>query len=185
MQGCCALALVLLAPASAAGELRFALDPGASELRFTLGATMHQVEGSFRFTEGSLALDPAAGTAQGRLVVDARTGNTKNAKRDRDMHAKVLESSRHPEIVFEVGAVRGALAPPGGAIELEGVLELHGGRHALKLPAQLELDGSRATVSGSFSVPYVEWGLRDPSMFVLRVEKRVEVTFRVVGSIAG
>lgn len=184
----------------------FELDAGASRVQFTLGAFLHKVEGSFRVTRGEIRFDPETGRASGRVVVDATSGDTGNEKRDRDMHSKVLESEHYPEIVLEVREVRddaGASesgqeaqgkqedALPGGVpgqLILEGTLSLHGGEHEVSIPVRIspaEASGAEEALqlkaTGTFRVPYVEWGLEDPSTFFLRVEKHVDVSVHAEG----
>ena len=45
----------------------------------------------------------------------------------------------------------------------------------------LHIAGDDLRVQASYGIPYVEWGLKDPSVFLLRVKKRVDVTIDLVG----
>jgi hypothetical protein len=80
-------------------------DAAASRVAFTLHATLHRVEGSFRIQSGELSVDSATGEISGRIVVDARNGDTANAKRDAKMHGAVLETERFPEGRHPTGPV--------------------------------------------------------------------------------
>ncbi len=161
-----------------------ALDPAASRIAFTLHATLHRVEGSFRVQSGELRFDSSTGQISGRIVVDARTGDTSNAKRDAKMHGAVLESERFPELVLEPLSFDGSIAPEGESrIEVRGDLVVHGVRHPFVLPVELSIDGEQVRATATFDVPYVEWGLEDPSAFVLRVDKVVRVTAELVGTL--
>lgn len=182
------IALVLAssaAPSAAAEEMTFTLDAAASGIAFSLGATLHTVEGSFPVVEGVVSFDPATGVASGRVVVDAAGGDTGNDKRDRDMHAKVLESEEYPQAVFAPTRLEGQLPAAGnGAVTLHGELTLHGAAHEVAIPAGVEREGSRLRAVGTLTVPYVEWGMKDPSKLLLRVAKAVEVTVTAVGELA-
>lgn len=174
----------LLALQAWAGEHRCSLDPAASRVAFTLNATLHRVEGSFRVQSGELSFDSATGEISGRIVVDARSGDTANAKRDAKMHGAVLESERFPEIVFEPVSFAGNIASAGQSrIEVRGDFAVHGARHRLVVPVELSIEGERVRAVATFSVPYVEWGLEDPSAFVLRVGEVVAVTAELVGTL--
>ena len=89
-----ALAFAILTPPLAAETWTFTLDPAATEVRFTLGATLHVVSGSLRAREGRIVLDPETGEASGRIVLDATSAETGNRRRDDKMHEKILESAR-------------------------------------------------------------------------------------------
>ena len=158
------------------------IDADATEVSFDLGATLHTVHGSIPVVSGELRFDLERGTASGAVVLDARRAETGNDRRDRKMHETVLESATYPEIVFRPGTATGSLDAEGrGRLRVEGVVELHGGSHPIVLDATVERDGDRAVGTATFRVPYVDWGLRDPSAFVLRVDKEVVVQVRAVG----
>ncbi len=158
------------------------LDPEATTVRFTLGATLHQVEGIARLVRGEIRLDAATGAATGELVVDATSAETGHDGRDRDMHRKVLESEDYPLIVFRPERLEGD-PQLGGAVaaRLAGRLSIHGAEHPLSVEVTGRTEGRRVTATARFTVPYVEWGMRDPSKLLLRVKKEVEVVVEAVG----
>jgi polyisoprenoid-binding protein YceI len=175
--------LALLLARSAAAET-VTLDPAKSQVRFTLGATMHTVHGTLRLERGVFHLD-RAGTASGEIVLDAKSANTGSAGRDKDMHEKVLETAKYPRITFTVERVEGKVPASGSAeVKLHGSLDFHGGRHALIVPAQVTVGNGQVTGTATLQIPYVAWGLKDPSTFVLRVDKEVKVEVKVVGRLA-
>jgi len=176
-----------LAPVLSAEPLTFELDPKATTIEFTFGATLHTVDGTLRAKEGTIRVDPEAGTASGRIVLDATSARTGNDRRDGKMHEKILESQRYPEMVFEIERLSGKLNPVGQSeIELHGMLEMHGTRRPIALPATvLSTDGKTVTGTGNLIISYRDWGLADPSFFLLRVEKEVRVTVKAVGRITG
>ncbi|HEX3555742.1 MAG TPA: YceI family protein [Thermoanaerobaculia bacterium] len=175
-----------LAPILSAETLTFQLDPKATTIEFTFGATLHTVDGTLRAKEGTIHIDPDSGTASGRIVLDATSARTGNDRRDRKMHEKILESQRFPEMVFEVERLSGKLNPLGQSeIELHGTLEMHGTRRPIALPATVfSSDGKTASGTGTLILSYLDWGLADPSFFILRVEKEVRVTVKAVGRIS-
>jgi polyisoprenoid-binding protein YceI len=178
-----ALGLAATLPLAAA-ERTLHLDPAKTEIAFTLGATLHTVEGTARLESGEIRFDPETGEASGRVAVAAASADTGNEGRDRDMHEKVLESARYPEIAFIPAGVAGTFDPGGTShLTLRGSLEIHGASHPLSLDVEVVADGGRLTARTAFAVPYVEWGMKDPSKFVLRVDKHVDVTVVAVGEL--
>ena len=180
------LALLALATAtSARAEQRvLVLDPAASKVSFTLDATGHDVEGALAVKSGRIAFDPATGTASGEIAVDLKSGKTGNDSRDKTMHKEVLEDDRFPLAVFRAERVRGNVPTEGTAqITLDGVMALHGTDHKMSLPAKVEVHNGRVKAETSFPVPFVEWGLHDPSIMILRVAKVVSVKIVAQGSL--
>jgi polyisoprenoid-binding protein YceI len=176
---------LLLAPAAApAAEGTFSVDPAASTVRFTLEATLHTVEGEGRVQGGEIHFYADGGAASGAVRVDAQSFRTGIEARDDDMHEQVLESGRFPEIRFtaERLEVRSRSADA-AEVTIHGKLALHGAEHDVAVPAHLALEGGALHVTGAFTVPYVAWGLRDLSTFVLRVAKEVEVQLELRGAL--
>ena len=179
---CCALAAALAAPA---GAETLALDPARSTLTFVLGATGHDVEGTLALAEGSIDFDRSTGAAGGKITIDAAKTATGSEGRDEKMHGEVLLSAKFPAIVFEPQKLEGQLAPSGKSrVTLHGKVGLLGASHDLALPAEVEIAGGRLVASSTFKIPFIAWGLKDPSLFVLRVDKEVVVTLRVEGTLS-
>ena len=161
------------------------VDPAQTQVEFTLGAVLHTVHGTFRLKRGEMRFDPATGAAGGELVVDATSAESGDAARDKNMHKTVLESARYPEIVFRPDRVSGKVAAQGASqVKLHGTFTIHGTEHEVEMPVDVEArDGQyRATVK--LSVPFVAWGMKDPSTLFLRVEKHVDITIHTVARVA-
>jgi len=175
-------ALLALAPAAAAEPFRLVLDPSATEVSFTLGARLHTVRGSFALVAGELGFDPETGAASGEIRVDARSGDTGIDRRDRVMHEEVLDSARHPLLVLRperiIESKRDGDALAG---RLFGRFEVRGVSHPLALDFEGTRAGDRATVRVRFDVPWVAWGLPDPSNAILRVDDVLAVEVRALG----
>jgi len=175
------LALLFAAPAGAE-TWKVELDPAATQVRFTLSATLHTVHGTARLLKGSVTFDPARGSAGGDVVVDATSMATGNSMRDRRMHGEIMKSDQHPLVVFWPHHVTGQLAAAGSSrLTFEGEMSLLGKHHPLTLVLEIHPHGGEALATGTFSVPYVRWGVMDPSHFLLHVAKSVEVTVEAVG----
>lgn len=183
-------ALVLLAAAAVPGapaQQVVELDPTSTTIRFELGATMHTVHGTASLDHGRVAFDLETGGVEGEIVVNAQSADTDNKKRDKKMHAQVLESEKYPRIVLKPVRITGALPASGEApLTVEADLEIHGEIHRISLPAKVTFkNGGAIALSAQFDVPYVEWGLDDPSSFVLRVKKTVNVSVEAQGRLVG
>lgn len=160
------------------------IDPAQTQVEFTLGAVLHTVHGTFRLERGEIRFDPATGSASGELVVDATSAQSGNDARDKDMHKKVLESGRYPEIVFRTGRVVGKVAAQGPSqVRLHGIFSIHGAEHEIEIPAEVEAAGGQYRATVKFSVPFVEWGMKDPSTLFLRVDKRVDITIHTIAHV--
>ena len=180
--GCCCVAVLMLAlsaPALAQRQM-FVLDPGKTTVRFTLDDVLHTVSGTFKPRSGTMIFDLSSGAAEGLIVVDAASGDSGNGTRDRKMHKEILESARFPEISFSPTRIAGTLQS-GSTVQLEGVFRIHGGEHPVTLPVPIEISGDLVTAKLHFQIPYVAWGMKNPSTFLLRVGKEVDIDILAVG----
>jgi polyisoprenoid-binding protein YceI len=165
-----------------AAERSLRLDPATTTIRFRVKARAHQVLGSMPLVSGELRFDPETGAAGGEIVMDPGRAETGVQMRDRTMREEVFEVERYPLMVFRPQRVAGEVPDEGlGRVQLEGVLEIHGGEHALMLPVALEATAEGIRASTTFSIPYVEWGMRNPGNAMLRVSDTVEVKIETTG----
>ena len=150
-------------------------------MEFTLGDVLHTVHGTFQLERGNIRFDPATGRASGELVVDAASGASGSGARDHRMHASILESSRYTEIVFRPDCVQGKILPEGASqVQLHGMFGIHGAEHELTIPLEVQASGGQFTVTGRFVVPYVKWGMKNPSTLILRVADKVQIEIHTV-----
>jgi polyisoprenoid-binding protein YceI len=176
--------LLGLAVHALAQEQVFHLDPAHSRVEWTLPDGLHTVKGTFKLKDSTLDLDPVSGKASGALVVDATSGDSGSEARDHKMNKDILESSKYPEFRFTVQGIKGTLPADGSAdVQLSGVMTLHGGSHPMTVTAPVKVSHGQASADVHFLVPYVQWGLKDPSTFILRVGKEVDIVVHAVGSL--
>jgi len=173
---------VLAVGASYGQQVTVELDPNHTSVAWTLGATLHTVHGTFKAKSGKVQFDPVSGAARGMIVVDATSGESGNSGRDSNMHKDVLESGKYPEVTFAVQKVMGPFVAQGSStVQVQGVLRVHGADHQLTIPVELTGSDTDLTAKAHFDVPYVEWGMKDPSTFLLKVKKVVQIEISAVG----
>lgn len=172
------LACALLhAPAARAQETVVNLDPAQTNVEITVDSTLHLVHGTFKLKSGTIRFDSATGNASGAIVVDATSCDTGSDGRNKKMHQEVLESPKFPEVTFTPNRVQGAVARSGSSnVQVFGVFRLHGQDHDMTLNISVTPgSGGRMQLTTDFGVPFIDWGLKDPSTFILHVNKIVNV----------
>jgi polyisoprenoid-binding protein YceI len=179
-----ALTITGLAASVSAQEAVFELDPAQTHIAFMLGSTLHTVHGAFQLRRGRVHFDPATGKASGELIVDAASGNSGSRSRDQRMHKSVLESQKYPDIAFRPDYIEGKIPTQGPAtVQVHGIFSIHGDGHEITVPTQVQVEASQISATLEFSVPYVQWGMKNPSTFLLRVNDtaqiEVQTTFRI------
>jgi polyisoprenoid-binding protein YceI len=160
------------------------VDPAATKVNWTLGDVLHTVHGTFKLKQGEVWFDSDSGQAGGLLVVDAASGESGSGARDSRMQKNVLESGRYPEIRFVPDRVEGKVAAAGySEVQLHGQFTIHGSAHEMVMKVKSHREGRDVTASLWFTVPYVKWGMKDPSNFLLKVKDSVEIEVEAAGRV--
>lgn len=171
--------------ATAAQQQTFTVNPGSSSIAFALTGTGHEVHGTFHVTSGSVRFDRADAKISGSIVVSAASGASGDKGRDKKMYTDVLEVEHYADVTFQPSSYKGTLAASGdSAIQVSGVFTLHGTPHDITVPMQVHIEDNSVTAKGSFIVPYVQWGLKDPSIFILKVAKDVHIDLNLAGTVS-
>jgi polyisoprenoid-binding protein YceI len=177
------LFVALAAPAFSA-EYSLRLKPENTKIEWTLSDVLHTVHGTFNLAGGEVNFDPVTGEASGRVVIDVTSGQSGSAARDKRMHANVLESRKYPEAVFTPDRIEGKLEIPGSSdVKVHGVFTIHGASHELVMNAKTLATADSMKANLKFAIPYVDWGMKDPSNFLLKVDKTVEFGVEAMGAL--
>jgi polyisoprenoid-binding protein YceI len=119
---------LLAVPALAdAQPTTWTIDPGHSAAQFSVRhMVVANVKGQFDGPSGTVTFDPKdiAGTLKVSTTIDARTINTRNADRDKDLRSSLFfDVDKFPRITF---TSKRAVANGPGHFKLVGDLSMHG-----------------------------------------------------------
>jgi len=179
-----ALALIF-APAALAQYRIFAVNPDASEVKMKLNTTHEVVNGTFHVQAGSIEFDRSATKISGIVVVAAGSGKTGNDSRDKKMNKDILKVDQYTTVSFAPKTYTGTIPASGDStIQVSGVFNLLGTPHNLTIPMQIHIDGTKATAKAQFVLPYVQWGLKNPSFLIWKAENDVAIDLNLVGQLS-
>jgi polyisoprenoid-binding protein YceI len=177
------MVITFLAPA-AAQQVQVTFDPAKTHIDWTLEASMHAVHGTFQLKSGRVSFNAGTGEASGQITVDAASGDSGNGTRDAKMKKEVLETSRYPEIIFSPKHVSGFVSgQESSTIQVTGNFTVHGTTHDLTLTLPVSVKNNTVEGNAKFDVPYVDWGMKNPSNLFLKVEKSVQISISVVAEV--
>lgn len=181
-----ALALtVTLTPVALAQHGTFTVSPDASEVKMKLNTTHEVVNGTFHVQSGSIEFDRGAPKMSGTVVVAAGSGKTGNDSRDKKMNKDILKVDQYTTVSFAPRTYQGTIPTAGDStIQVSGVFTLLGTPHEITIPMRIHIDGSKATANAQFMVPYVQWGLKNPSFLIWKAENDVAIDLNLVGHIS-
>jgi polyisoprenoid-binding protein YceI len=171
---------------TAAQAITLELNADQSKVHFTVDTTLHTVHGTFALKKGSvLHFDPETSKASGEIAVDTTTGESGDSGRDKRMHKEILETARYPDAIFHPRQIEGQVARNGASdVKIQGVITLHGTEHEVVALVNAELTGDHWTATAKFDVPYVQWGIKDASNWLLKVKPVVNIEIDMTGSIS-
>jgi len=176
---------MMFAHAAFAQHQTFAVNPDASEVKMTLKTNHEIVNGTFHLQSGSIEFERSAQKISGSVVVAAGTGKTGNESRDKKMNKDILKVEQYTTVTFAPKTYTGTIAPAGDStIQVSGVFTLLGTPHDLTIPMQVHLDGTKATAKTQFVIPYVQWGLKNPSFMIWKAESDVTIDLNLVGQVS-
>jgi polyisoprenoid-binding protein YceI len=104
--------------------------------------------------------------------------------RDHRMTDDELKASSFKTISFTPTRFTGTFNATGDStLQVHGIFTLLGTPHEIDVPMQVQVNGEQLHAIGSFAVPYVQWGLKDPSTFMIKVDKQVHVDLDLSGTL--
>ena len=161
------------------------LDPARTKVSFMAGS-IRRIHGTFQLKTGLFALDTKSGMAQGEILVDASTEKSNDARLDQRIQNETLESTKYPGIFFHLEKVMGKLPAKGGEqhLKLTGTFNIHGADHPLTVDVDAVTTGSDVVLKSTFSVPYVQWGMKDASTLFMR-DRDIKIMVEAHGTVAG
>jgi hypothetical protein len=177
--------LVILAPAALSQHQTFAVSPDASEVKMTLKTTHELVHGTFHIRSGSIEFDRSTPKMSGSVVVLAGSGKTGNDSRDKKMNRDILQVEQHATVSFEPKFYAGIIAPSGDStIQASGIFTLLGTPHEITVPILVHIEGSTAAAKAHLVVPYVQWGLKNPSFLIWKADNEVAIDLFLTGRLS-
>ncbi|MFZ0338022.1 MAG: YceI family protein [Terracidiphilus sp.] len=175
----------VVAPAALAQHQTFAVNPDASQVRMTLNTTHEVVNGTFHVQSGSIEFDRSAARISGSVIVLAGSGKTGNDNRDNKMNKDILRVERYATVSFEPKSYAGVIAPSGDSnLKVTGIFTLLGTPHEITIPILVHVEGTAATAKAHFVVPYVAWGLKNPSFMIWKADNDVAIDLFLDGQLS-
>lgn len=98
------------------------------------------------------------------------------------MHREILESQKYPEITLSPLEIEGPIEMQGDSrVRVRGLFRLHGQDHEMTVPVNVRISGSELALDADFTIPYISWGLKNPSTFILRASDTVQLSIQAAG----
>lgn len=177
--------LLFVAATAFAQQEVFTVHGGESRVGITLNTTHEVVHGTFQVQSGTIRFDRAFPQLSGSIVVAAGSGITGNGSRDKKMNHDILKADQFAFVSFVPKSYLGTIAATGAStIQVSGTFTLLGAAHELTVPMRIETDGKKLVATTKFVVPYVQWGLKNPSFLFWKADNDVTVDLSLRGELS-
>lgn len=113
------------------------------------------------------------------LAVEAPVTSSRDQKMNRD----ILGVDRHTTVPVCRKRTPEQSLSGGSTIQVSGLLTLLGNSRDPTIPMQIYCTGSKVAAEGQFVVPYVRWGLKNPSFLIWKAGIEVATTRNLIGQI--
>ncbi len=171
------------ATAANAQSARFVKDPAHSEINFVAESRLLDAHGYWGAWDADIAFDPAAwDKASVKLVIDAKSVNTRNERRDAHLRSKdFFHTDSFPQITF-VSTIVNKLSDT--KVNLTGNLTIRGVTKTVTIPGTLVFWDEKARtgrMKGQFTIVRPDYGVSySPPMNPIADEVAVSfnITFR-------
>jgi hypothetical protein len=101
------------------------------------------------------------------------------------MKNEILKVAQFATVSFEPVSYEGKIAASGeSTVQVKGIFTLLGTAHEIIVPMQIHLDGATATATSHFVVPYVQWGLKNPSFLFWKASNDVGIDLVLHGRLS-
>jgi hypothetical protein len=101
------------------------------------------------------------------------------------MNKDILKVEQYATVSFEPKTYTGVLALSGDStIQVTGIFTLLGTPHQITIPLLVHLQGTAATAKAHFVLPYVQWGLKNPSFMIWKAEDNVAIDLSLSGRLS-
>jgi hypothetical protein len=101
------------------------------------------------------------------------------------MNKEILKVEEFTTVSFEPKTYSGTIAASGDSnIQVTGIFTLLDKPHEITIPMQVHIDGGSAKAKAQFVVPYVQWGLKNPSLLFWKAENDVAVELELSGALS-
>ncbi len=185
--------------AESAGVARYRLDPTRSRFivrafsRGVLSALGHDPTIAIRDFNGEAGFNPdALESSWLRIAIKAQSLATTDEMNDKDrrelervMHEEVLETAKHPEVLFEGAKIAGSKIFEGQyRLTIEGRLSLHGVTRDLPLEVLIIVCEDTLRARGEFTLRQTDFRIKPTSVAggAIKLKDELKFTFDLVGN---
>jgi len=168
----------LLGNAPSLAAVRYVIAPQKSSFRFKAYSLLARPVGTFHTFSGEIVADAQnLRASKVRLVIDAASIDTGNAKRDKHLRSEdFLFVAQYPFITF----VSTTITKDGARYLVEGDLQIRGVTKRITIPVTVEQRPGEIVVQGRVRLNRRDFGV-NYNAFFNPVRNRVDVMFTIVG----